>query len=169
MQRFYPLIPLNCAKSLLKGNYTFLISNVFVLTEGLTELNYTILKDEVESKKGEFNYIIVDSSIISKFPMPVSKDLQHISQATYYRLLMSDILPIGVEKVIYLDCDIIVRKSLIELWECDITNYAIGAIHQITREIEDATRLNYPIEYGYFNAGVLLIYIAYWRKNNIPT
>ena len=143
--------------------------NVFILTEGLSELNYSILKDEVESKKGVFNCIIVDSTVISKFPMPISKDLLHISQATYYRLLMSDILPIGVEKAIYLDCDIIVRKSLIELWECDITNYAIGAIHQITREIEDATRLNYPIEYGYFNAGVLLINIAYWRKNNIPT
>jgi lipopolysaccharide biosynthesis glycosyltransferase len=34
-------------------------------------------------------------------------------------------------------------------------------------EIEDANRLGYPVEYGYFKAGVLLVNMDYWRVHNI--
>lgn len=141
--------------------------SVFLLTEGLSEANHNIIKQEVESKSGIFNYLLVDSDVISKLPMPKSKNLLHISSATYYRLLIVDLLPKSINKVIYLDCDIIVRKSLIELWNTNISNYAIGAVHQMWEEISEARRLGYPIDYGYFNAGVLLINLEYWRLNNI--
>jgi len=55
---------------------------IWVLTEGLTELNQEILKKEVESKGGVFNYLVVDSNIISKLPMPEDQLLSHISKAT---------------------------------------------------------------------------------------
>lgn len=141
--------------------------SVWLLTEGLTDVNQAILKDEVESKGGIFNYVKVDSAIISKLPMPKNDLLSHISPATYYRLLMSELLPNEVHKAIYLDCDIIVRGSLIDLWNTDISNYAIGSVHQMYQEVEDANRLGYPVEYGYFNAGVLLVNIDYWRVHNI--
>lgn len=142
---------------------------VWILTEGLTEANRTILKNEVESKGGIFNCIKVDGEIISKLPMPSHDSLSHISAATYYRLLISEILPNTVNKAIYLDCDIIVRGSLNELWNTDIDNYALGAVHQMWQEVEDAIRLGYPIEYGYFNAGVLLINLTYWREHSISS
>jgi lipopolysaccharide biosynthesis glycosyltransferase len=141
--------------------------SVWLLTEGLTKINQTILKDEVESKGGILNYVKVDSEIISKLPMPKNDLLSHISPATYYRLLMSDLLPFEVHKAIYLDCDIIVRGSLMELWNTDISNFAIGAVHQMWNEVEDANRLGYPVEYGYFNAGMLLVNLDYWRENSI--
>lgn len=143
--------------------------SVWILTEGLTEANKAILKEEVESRGGIFNFVKVDSTIISKLPMPKHQSLSHISPATYYRLLVSEILPDYVEKAIYLDCDIIVTRSLEELWNTDISNYAVGAVHQMWQEIEDASRLNYPVEFGYFNAGVLLINLNYWREHSIST
>jgi len=139
---------------------------VFLLTEGLTDENQKIIRQEIESKSGILQYICVDSSIIAQFPMPDTDTLKHISPATYYRLLIPDLLP-DIHKAIYLDCDIVVRKSLEELWNTDISNYALGAVHQVYDEIVNAHRLGYPVRYGYFNAGVLLINIDYWRKNNI--
>lgn len=137
---------------------------VWLLTEGLTEINQAIIKEEVVSKGGIFKYIKVDSEIISKLPMPKHDSLSHISPATYYRLLVSEILPYSIDKAIYLDCDIIVRGSLTELWNTEISNYAVGAVHQMWQEVEDANRLGYPVEFGYFNAGVLLINLKYWRE-----
>ncbi|MFZ4798012.1 MAG: glycosyltransferase family 8 protein [Bacteroidia bacterium] len=141
---------------------------VFLLTEGLTKSNIEILRSEIESKNGIFEYIIVENSIFSRLPMPNDSKLTHITVATYYRLLVSDILPKNIEKVIYLDCDIIVRKSLKDLWNTEISDYAIGSVHQMTEEVISAQRLDYPNKYGYFNAGVLLINMSYWRKFNIP-
>lgn len=140
---------------------------IYLLSEGLTKENQQIIREEIESKSGIFYYIIVDSFIISKFPMPNTGILKHISPATYYRLLMPDLLPKDIHKVIYLDCDIIVRKSIEDLWNTDITDFAIGSVRQVYEEILNAERLGYPVKYGYFNAGVLLINLDFWRTNKI--
>ena len=139
---------------------------IYVLTEGLKPENEKIIREEVEDKGGQVKFCIVDSAIVEKFPMPEGAGLQHISRATYYRLLISDLLPHTVDKVIYLDCDIIVNKSIQELWDIDLTGYALAACKQIGFGYE-AERLGYPIEYGYFNAGVNMINLSYFREHNV--
>ena len=141
---------------------------VYLLTEGLKDDNLKKIKEEIESKGGEFRLILVDGTIISQLPMPDINELSHISSATYYRLLITYLLPENIDKILYLDCDIIARKSLKELWEINIDNYALGAVSQIAKEtVEEIARLGYPPKYGYFNAGVLLINLDYWRKHKI--
>lgn len=142
--------------------------NIYVLTEGLRPDNQRIISEEVERHNGKLHFCLVDSKIVEKFPMPKVAGLKHISRATYYRLLISDILPNEIHKAIYLDCDIIVNGSLQQLWETDMTNYAIAASKQIGFGYE-AQRLGYPIIYGYFNAGVNIINLDYFRKNNISS
>lgn len=139
---------------------------IYVLTEGLTEENKGIIRKEVERYHGVIHFCLVDSSIVEKFPMPTLDGLSHISRATYYRLLIADILPITVQKAIYLDCDIIVNHSIEELWNINIDNYALAASKQVGYGYE-AERLGYPIEYGYFNAGVNMLNLDYFRKHNI--
>lgn len=139
---------------------------IYVLTEGLKVENQTILTEEVERYKGRLHFCLVDSSIVEKFPMPKIGGLSHISRATYYRLLIADLLPESVHKAIYLDCDMIINHCLDDLWNVDLTGYAIAASLQVGFGYE-AERLGYPIEYGYFNAGMNVINLDYFRKNNI--
>ena len=139
---------------------------IFVLTEGLKQKNIAIITEEVERYNGKVHFCLVDSSIIKKFPMPTSEGLSHISRATYYRLLIADLLPKNTHKAIYLDCDIIVNSSIEELWNTDITEYAIAASKQIGYGYE-AERLGYPMEYGYFNAGMNVINLDYFREHNV--
>ncbi len=140
----------------------------YIFTEGLSDSNKTILENLVKSMSCTINYCIVDSTIVSHFPMPKAGG-EHISLATYYRLFADYLLPNSVDKFIYLDCDIVVRGSLDELWNLPITNYALGAVFQQIGSLTDSdfNRLGYSPEYGYFNAGVLLINLDYWRKNNV--
>lgn len=140
--------------------------SIYILTEGLSEDNKRILEMEVAQKGGNIHFLIVDSAVVEKFPMPSDGGLSHISRATYYRLLMAELLPTSLDKVIYLDCDIIVNGSLKELWDIDIDNYAIAASKQIGYGFE-AERLGYPIEFGYFNAGVNVVNLKYWREHNV--
>ncbi|KZT18276.1 glycosyltransferase family 8 protein [Neolentinus lepideus HHB14362 ss-1] len=66
-----------------------------------------------------------------------------------------------VEKVIYLDADVLCRKSLGELWRTDMRGDAIAAVPDI----------RYPLGHpgvpreAYFNAGVLLLDVAQLRPN----
>ena len=89
------------------------------------------------------------------------------SAAVYYRLLAPRLLPANINKVLYLDSDIIVRRSLNCLWNTDVTDHAFGAVSTIC---DDDVRkaLGWPAETKYFNSGVLLMNLQFWRQNNVP-
>lgn len=140
--------------------------SIYVLTEGLKPENIKKIEEEVSAKQGRLKFCKVDPTIVEKFPMPKGSNLAHISRATYYRLLIPELLPSDVEKVIYLDCDMIVSCSIQKLWETDMTGYALAAVPQIGYGYE-ALRLGYPIEYGYFNAGMNVINMNYFREHHI--
>ena len=139
---------------------------IYILTEKLDKKNIQLIKDEILPYGVDLHFIQVDSDIIKSLPMPETDTLKHISYATYYRLLMGKILPKDENKVIYLDCDIIINHSIQELWNTDINKYALGAVIQIG-DNEDCQRLGISEGKGYFNAGVLLINLDYWRSHNI--
>ena len=104
-----------------------------------------------------------DSQIVSSYPNYLKNGP---SLATYYRLFLSVILPASLDKVLYLDGDIIIRDSLQQLWETDLSGFAIAAVPDLNSDVSDAYhRLQYDPKYGYFNAGVMLINLHYWREH----
>ena len=141
-------------------------ATIYVLTEGLLPENERIISEEVEAHGGTVHFCVVDPTIIDRFPMPPGAELAHISRATYYRLLIPDLLPKEVDKVLYLDCDIVINHSVAALWNTDLTGFAIAAVVQVGFGHE-AIRLGYPVEYGYFNAGVTLINVDYFRQYDV--
>jgi len=86
------------------------------------------------------------------------------STANYYRLFAPRILPDHVNKIIYLDSDLIVRRSLNPLWHSDLTDYALAAVTNLD---EPAGALGLPHGSKYFNSGVLLINLTFWRQNHV--
>ena len=141
------------------------VIHIYVFTEGLSRNNRMSLENIVNHYKGFFHYCKIESDLIKEFPL---KEGSYISIATYYRLLIPQILPTDLNKVIYLDCDIIVSSNLNKLWNVDLTNYALGAVDESTTLDNGVfARLQYSSEYGYYNAGVLLFNLNYWRNNNI--
>ena len=90
---------------------------------------------------------------------------KHASIVNYYRLLAPQLLPGNVNKVLYLDSDIVVRHSLTELWNTDLTDYALAAVEDGVPSL--AGDLELPVGSKYFNSGVMLIDLAYWRKNKV--
>lgn len=98
------------------------------------------------------------------------RDLQvdrKVSTATYYRLAAPYILSSNVRKILYLDSDIIVRRSLEDLWNTDIQDYALAAVIDPWWSPGGGPHVELPPGAKYFNAGVLLINLDYWRKNNV--
>lgn len=105
----------------------------------------------------------VDSDLFKHFPI----ENAYINISTYYRLMLPEILK-DIDKVLYLDCDIIVSSSIQSLWEIDINNYAVAGIRdRINDNIRLYNRLRYALSDGYINAGVLLINLKKWREEEV--
>lgn len=118
-----------------------------------------------EKYNNSINYLLIDKSFLKNFPI---KGMEYWSIATYYRLYATELLPESVHRILYLDCDIIVDGQLDHLWQIDMTDKAVGTVPDIFEYDGHFQRqLHYPEVAGYFNAGVVLINVDYWRKHNI--
>lgn len=151
--------------SILKNNKDV---HFFLLTEGLKSENVYVLQDLVTKNGGVLDICIVPSDTVKYFPMSKLAS-SHISIATYYRLFITSLLPENVDKVIYLDCDMVITGSLEDLWNTSIDGFALGAVYQHfgwSDHVKSWERLNIPREDGYFNAGGLLMNLDYLRNDN---
>jgi lipopolysaccharide biosynthesis glycosyltransferase len=131
----------------------------YVLDGGISEKNKEKLLSLKSIRDFEIKFIKIDNTRFSETRV-YGKD--HITDASYYRLILPDICN-REDKIIYLDCDLVVRTSLREMLEVDLTDYYVGAVPD-TNSIKQSKRLNLK---EYINSGVLLFNISAWRRNNI--
>lgn len=118
-------------------------------------------------KRHHVEFHVFDNSLLSIFPRIGEVKENYMTKATYYRLFVTKILSEDIDKVLYLDGDIVVDKSLKELWSTDLSGYGIAAVTDMSENQHDYHRLGYEKSLGYFNAGVLLINLQYWREHNV--
>ena len=93
------------------------------------------------------------------------------SVASWYRLLLSDLLPEQIDKCIFLDDDICVRTDLSNLYNTDLEdNYVAGVLacgYYIIESKHHCKLLNIPSTKQYINTGVILYNLNKLRKDNI--
>lgn len=143
-------------------NSTF---NIYILTDGITNEDQKKLERLTSSNNADLSIIKLNASDFSNCPIWPG---DHLSTAAYYRLMVSELLPKSINKVLYIDCDIIVNDSIQALWEQNIEDVAIGAV--LDAEFfnsEFYQRLQIKNKNQYFNSGVLLINLEYWRRKNV--
>ena len=138
--------------------------SIFVIGKDLTEEHKSIAREIANRYRQKIQFYEIDNNLLDRLP-----DVHgYLTKATYIRLFIAEILPISVEKILYLDNDIIVNGNLKELWNTDIEeNPCAVVLDSYTYNIEHFNRLQYPMYKGYFNAGVMLINVKYWRKYKI--
>ena len=98
--------------------------------------------------------------------------VRYYSRAMYYRLLAAQLLPAGVDRVLYLDPDILVINALRPLYDTDLEGKLMAAsIHRGLTDLSSRVnrlRLDTPEAEGYFNSGVLVMDLAAMRRRMDP-
>ncbi len=152
--------------SLFENNKSHQIT-VYVLTQKLSDQNCSIFRQLGEKYGQTINIVTTDDVDFEICPI---KETDHVSIATYLRLAAPHLLPNDVEKIIYLDCDIIVSGDLGALWDLDISGYALGVVYdEAYQDDEKYITLGLEKRRRYFNAGVLLMNLKYFRKHDVMT
>jgi len=110
--------------------------------------------------------IEIDNHLLADCPVNL---FTNITLATYYRLLAPQILPEVVHRVIYLDCDLIIKGSLRNLWEINLQGKAIaGVVDCEAYNCYIYERLGLPVhDQDYFNAGVTVYNLDFWRQHSV--
>ncbi len=130
----------------------------YILDGGITDLNKNKILSLKQNFQFEIKFLNIDNNLFKD--CPVGKK-NHVTLATYYRLILAEIC--NEDKLLYLDVDLIVKSSLKELFETDITNAYFAGVSDC-EEGNNTARLGLET---YCNAGVILLNLKKWRENNI--
>lgn len=141
--------------------------HIHILTNGIDYTNKLELVKLVESYNSICSFYIIDESKLEGVQF---RNKEPLTKAAYYRLLLGSILDQNISKVLYLDCDVIVVNEIVSLYELQLNNYALAAVQDIKglpcSELH-MIQLGLSCDGKYFNSGVMMINLDYWRKNNV--
>ena len=142
--------------SLLK-NSQYEIINIILLYNDITE--YDLQRINELKYIHSFNLIplYIPNDLFIDFPFTdwAGKEL-------WYKYILGDKFS-DLDKILYLDCHTIIRKSLLPLWEINMNDKLIAAVEDISFSKDKAKKANLKDNF-YFNSGVLLINIKEWKK-----
>ena len=131
--------------------------NFYIISDNISDNDQEKMAKLVKSYKGNIEFFFIKKEEITDFPIGEKTANSYVSLATYFRLFMFDVLPISINKILYLDCDIIVNCSLEKLWNYNSDSCILAIEDNITYTKNNCKRLQYNEMYSYFNAGMLLI------------
>lgn len=145
--------------SILKNDKHNTRFNVYVLDTGISEGN----KAKISELKGnyEITFIPVEKSLFENFPT-----VYHLKNLNYARILLPSL--VDCEKILFLDCDLLVLDDLTELYSTDFeNNYACAVRERLSDESYIKNQIKKLGIKTYFNAGVMLLNLEKMRENDI--
>lgn len=139
---------------------------IFILTDGVSDesraeiLSLSGLKENSEIK-------IVEISPKDFEDYSSASTHEYLSMATFYRLKIASLLP-ELEKIIYLDCDIVVRRDIAELFDIDLGKNIAGGIRDVAAK-KMTKRDKLESNAHYINGGVVIFDCKKMRDENIES
>ena len=133
----------------------------------LSEQHHAFFADYVSAHGAELVYVPVGKTEFRDLPTK-----KYISRETYFRLLAADCLPRNVDRILWLDADMVVNGDIWDLYRTDFQGCSVvacphGAVMRPTM-YENCRELGIRHPEQYFNAGVMLCDLARWRQMDIP-
>lgn len=142
----------------------------------LKELHFHILSNNIDDDmRNKFSNICetfgakIEFYDIEKYIKQLTNNEQKLkfNPSSFVRVFLPEILPLSIEKALYLDSDTYINSSIDDLYNININNYPCAmCFDQPIYEslLQDALlKRNSP----YFNAGVILMNLRYWRNNHV--
>ncbi len=138
--------------------------HVHLLHSELTAESISSLTDFCSRYNEKISFYRIDETILKDVNR---RENSPVSIATYYRILLPELLDQSIERVFYLDCDVIVLGSIKPLYEINLDGYGVAAVKDASpydsyhREL-----MGHDLTGDAFCAGVMMINLDYWRKHN---
>lgn len=140
-------------------------ANLYLMGVSLNDQSRKVVADTANQFGRKIEIIDIDPQLLNNFPAT-----ERWTVAAWSRLYADSLLPRGLGKVLYLDCDILVVADLSDLFELDMegkSTAARGGSDQEEFVVERRHALNLGQNDPYFNSGVLLMDLPVWREKKL--
>ncbi len=133
---------------------------LYVLQRDFTIDDKRVILELTERYENRVKYIWVDEHKFDSMPAH-TQERKNLSLEIYFRLLIPELIPDRVERILMLDVDIIVNHSIEELYTTDMGDKCLSAAPNMCANyiVADNFRKWYPKDrthWTHYNTGVLL-------------
>ncbi|MDG2274163.1 MAG: glycosyltransferase family 8 protein, partial [Halioglobus sp.] len=159
--------------------------HVVLIDGGISRNSRSKLELSLEHLPISIHYLTPDHSLIDDLMIS-----HHATHSVYFRLLAGMLLPDSLDRIIYLDADMLVNGDLNELWEYPLgddyclavpdiacpficaehadSNYKNSAKYLVTNvTVKNWQSLNLDPSAQYFNSGVMVLNLRRWQDECI--
>lgn len=140
---------------------------VYVASDGFTPEDWDGLRALCGRYGASLHPVNIDACWFDDAPT-----LRYYSRAMYYRLLAAQMLPESLDRILYLDPDMLVIGPLRALYDTELSDHLYAAsIHRGLVDLStpvNRIRLSTQDAEGYFNSGMLLMNLPEIRKEVRP-
>ncbi len=140
---------------------------IYLLSADFSDEDAEMIRRLVEGYGECFHFIRIETDW---FPKELPRN-EYITVESYFRLAIADLLPPEAERVLYLDVDLIVNRSLRGLYETDFEGKSLIGCPDVTSAAKEYlagaslfAALKEKEGFLYFNAGVLLMHLKKLRQ-----
>ena len=150
--------------------------DILLLHTDLTKKDLTIAQRQIRHHSN-FSIRFIDvSDLVNQYHLNDLMVINHLQITAYYRLLISHILA-QYDKILYLDCDLVVMQDVANLFQTNLDTYYVAAVLDVgvqiyflpkVPEFEPYIRsLGMKEPNKYFNSGVLVMNLSLIRKHSL--
>ncbi len=157
-------------KSIEENNECQLAIEIHIIHEKVCKINIDKLENSINKEVTSLFWYDMESTIFSKYKLPI--DWTTFPRNIHARLFVPHFIPSEIEKILYLDVDMIVCKDIAELFEIELGENIVGAVldqhvHSFSNNwggIKNYNELGLSPNSKYFNTGLLMINCKAWRS-----
>ncbi len=137
--------------SIIRTMRNFDTINFIILEDNINKKNKKRIKS-LEKENVSVEFIRLDVADFEK-RCPKGLSCKHVPVQAYFRYVIPKLKP-EYDKILYLDCDVIVRKSLCNLWNTDLGDNYVAAVQEFYFNAENEMKIKVsPV----LNSGVMLL------------
>lgn len=135
--------------------------DVYVMHSTLEKEDFDRVKEKVGSRRLSLISVKIDDSMLAGAPIT-----DRYPKEMYYRIFAARFLPRRVDRILYLDPDLVVLKNLEDLYNIDFDGCYFAAATHVGRFLTgiNAARLQMPDDAPYINSGVMMMNISLLRQ-----
>lgn len=139
------------------------IFDFYVIDDEISIANKRLMRETINEYAATLHFLTIDKKY---FADAVESD--RIPETAYYRIAIPELFrDQDLERILYLDCDMIALADISELWRIDLSEYVLAAVedagfHQRLEKMDIACAST-----KYFNSGFMLINMKKWLDEDV--
>ena len=135
----------------------------YVIDDEISIANKRLMRETLKEYDAMLHFLTIDKKYFSD-----AVESERIPETAYYRIAIPELFSDqNLERILYLDCDMIALGDISELWEIDLSDYTLAAVedagfHHRLEKMDIACSST-----KYFNSGFMLINMEKWLTGNV--